>query len=166
MEQAIAVLPSYRSIEEAARAIGISPSTLLRWMKQPEFEAALQKARRKVLSQAIERLQNAADAASKTVLKIMLNANTPTGIQLRAAEIVLNQAAKAGEIERIEARLARLEQPAGSVTKSRRHSPDLICLSTTSLTSPPTTLAQIAASTPGITENVQPADNVRPDEGG
>ena len=41
MEQAIAVLLSYRSVEEAACAIGISVNTLLRWMKQPEFEAAL-----------------------------------------------------------------------------------------------------------------------------
>lgn len=156
MEQAIAVLLSYRSVEEAARAIGISPNTLLRWMKQPEFEAALREARGKVLSQAIERLQSAADAAAKTVLKIMLNPNTPTGIQLRAAEIVLDQAAKAGEIECIEARLARLERPIGLATKSRKRS-DLTWLSATYLPDPATTPAQIAGPTPSIPENA-PAD--------
>lgn len=153
MEQAIAVLLSYRSVEEGARAIGISANTLLRWMKQPEFEAALQEARRKVFSQAVERLQNAADVAAKTVLKIMLNPNTPTGVQLRAAEIVLDQAAKAGEIESIEARLARLERPAGLATKSRKRSEDLTYLSATYLPDPPITPAQIAAPTPGFPEN-------------
>jgi transposase-like protein len=163
-EEAIAVLLSYRSVEEAARAIGISASTLLRWMKQPEFEAALREARHKVFSQAIERLQNAADAAAKTVLKIMLNSNTPTGIQLRAAEIVLDQAAKAGEIARIEARVARLERPAGLATKSRKRSADLTCLSATSLPGPATTPAQIAAPAPGIPETAPPTDNAQTDE--
>ena len=40
MEQAIAALLSHRSVEEAARAVGISANTLLRWMKEPEFQAA------------------------------------------------------------------------------------------------------------------------------
>jgi hypothetical protein len=164
MEQAIAVLLSYRSVEEAAGAIGISVNTLLRWMKQPEFEVALREARRKVLSQAIERLQNAAEVAAKTVLKIMLNQNTPTGTQLRAAEIVLDQAAKAGKIERIEARLARLERPAHLASKSRKRSADLTCLSATSLPGPATTQAQIAAPTPGLPETVPPADDARTDE--
>ncbi len=164
MEQAIAVLLSYRSAEEAARAIGISVNTLLRWMKQPDFEAALREARRKVLSQAIERLQNAVDAAAKTVLKIMLNSNTPTGIQLRAAEIVLDQAAKAGAIERIEARLTRLERRPGLAAKSRKRSTNLTWLSATSLSGPTTTPAQIAAPSPGIPETAPPADTAQTDE--
>jgi hypothetical protein len=166
MEQAIAVLLSYRSVEAAARAMGISVNTLLRWMKQPEFEAALREARRKVLSQAIERLQNAADAAAKTVLKIMLNSNSPTGIQLRAAEIVLDQAAKAGEIERIEARLARLERLAGLATKSRKRPADLTCLSATSLPGPDTrpAPAQIAAPHSDTAETAPPADTAGTDE--
>ena len=48
MEQAIAALLSHRSVEEAARAIGVGVNTLSRWMKQPEFEAALREARRRV----------------------------------------------------------------------------------------------------------------------
>ena len=38
MEQAIAALLSHRSIEEAAREVGVSANTLSRWMKEPEFE--------------------------------------------------------------------------------------------------------------------------------
>jgi len=40
MDDAIAALLTQRNIEEAANLVGISPSTLLSWMKQPEFEVA------------------------------------------------------------------------------------------------------------------------------
>jgi len=88
-EQAIAALLTHRNVEAAARAIGISANTLLRWMKEPEFEAAYREARRTALSQAIARLQDFAGAAVTTVLKIMLDSKTPAGTQLRAAEVVL-----------------------------------------------------------------------------
>ena len=39
-EATIVALLSHRSIEEAARAVPISAKTLLRWMKEPEFDAA------------------------------------------------------------------------------------------------------------------------------
>ena len=39
-EEAVAALLVQRNLEDAARAIGISPKTLLRWMKEPEFDVA------------------------------------------------------------------------------------------------------------------------------
>jgi hypothetical protein len=86
MEQAIAALLSHRCVEAAARAVGISANTLLRWMKEPEFEAACREARCTVASQAIGRLQDAMGAAVTTVLKIMLDPNAPAGTRLRPAE--------------------------------------------------------------------------------
>ena len=144
-EQAIAALLSYRSVEEAARAVGISANTLLRWMKEPEFEAVCREARRTVFSQAIGRLQDAAGAAATTVLKIMVDPNVPSGTRLRAAEVVLEQAAKAGEMEGIENRVATLERTAGLARKSRKRSAGLTWLSVTSLPCPTTTRGQIAA---------------------
>ena len=38
-EQAIIALLTQRNIEEAARAIGIAPNTLMSWMKLPESRA-------------------------------------------------------------------------------------------------------------------------------
>ena len=38
--RSIAALLSQRNVEEAARVVGISPNTLLRWMKIPEFDKA------------------------------------------------------------------------------------------------------------------------------
>ena len=122
MEQAIAALLSHRNVEEAARAVGISANTLLRWTKEPEFDAAYREARRTAFSQSIARLQDASGAAVTTVLKIMLDLNAPAGTRLRAAEVVLEQATKAIEMEDIEARVAELERAAGSAKRSRKRS--------------------------------------------
>ena len=58
-EEAIAALLTHRSIEEAAKACGIAPRTLLRWLKVPEFKAAYRAARREAVGQAIARVQQA-----------------------------------------------------------------------------------------------------------
>jgi transposase-like protein len=145
MEQAIAALLSHRSVEEAARAVGIGTNTLLRWMKKPEFKAACREARRMVLSHTIGRMQDAAGAAATTVLKIMLDSNAPAATRLRASENVLDQAAKAGEIEDIEDRVAKLELAAGLARRSRKPSADLTWLSAKPLPFPVTPPAQIAA---------------------
>jgi transposase-like protein len=157
MEQAIAALLSHRSVEEAARAVGISANTLLRWMKEPEFEAAWREARRTAFSQAIGRLQDFTDAAVKTVLKIMLDPNAPAGTRLRAAEVVLEQGTKASEMEDLEDRVAKLERTTGSARKSRKRSADLTWLSAMPLPGPAPTQAQIAAARPDGAETDEDA---------
>jgi transposase-like protein len=128
-EEAIAAMLSHRNVEEAARAVGISPNTLLRWMKEPEFKAAYREARRTAFSQSTARLQQASGAAVTTLLKIMLDANAPSGPRLRAVEIVLAQTAQAIEIEDIEVRLTELERslakvPVGGVMGEDRDRPE------------------------------------------
>jgi hypothetical protein len=127
MEQAVAALLFSRSVEEAARVAGIGTNTLRRWLKLPEFEAAFREARAAVLSQAVARFQGASGAAATTVLKIMSNPEAPAGARLRAAEIVLEQAAKASSMEDLEGRLANLERKAG-LKESSRPAPAAITL--------------------------------------
>ena len=145
MDQAIAALLSHRSVEEAARAAGIGTNTLLRWMKKPEFKAACREVRRTVLSHTVGRLQDAASAAATTVLKIMVDPNAPAATRLRAAEIVLDQAGKADEMEDIEDRVAKLEQTADLALKPPKRSAELTWLSATPLPDAAATQAQIAA---------------------
>ena len=108
-EEAIAALLSQRNIEEAARAINVAPNTLLHWMKLPEFQTAYRDAKRAAFSQSIARLQQGSSAAATTLLKIMLDPNAPASTRVRAADSVLDHAAKAIEIEDIEVRVAALE---------------------------------------------------------
>jgi transposase-like protein len=152
VEQAIAALLSHRNVEEAARAVGISANTLLRWIKDPEFDVACREARRTAFSQSIARLQDASGAAVTTVLKIMLDTNAPAGTRLRAAEVVLEQTTKAIEVEDLEARVAALEWVTYSAKRSRKRSAVLTMSSTKALPGPATTPAQISAPL-GSSEN-------------
>jgi len=111
-EEAIAALLTQRSVEEAARTVGIGVSTLLRWLEVPEFDAAFREARRKVVAQATAKLQQATGAAATVVLKLMVDVNAPAAVRLRAAECVFDRAFKSIELEDIEARVAALEQAA------------------------------------------------------
>src|ERR1700757_1313215 len=112
MEEAIAALLTQRNVEEAAKAVGISTRTLLRWMKVPEFQAAYREARRTAYSQAVAKLQQGATAAATTLLKVMLDQGTPASVRVRAAECIMNHSSKAIEIEDVEARVAELERTA------------------------------------------------------
>ncbi len=118
-EEAIAALLTQRNIEEAAGAVGIAAKTLLRWMKEPEFDAAYRKARRSAFSQSVARLQQGTSAAAATLLKTMIDPNTPASVRVRAAEAIFNHAAKAIEIEDIEARVAELERGAEASKQTR-----------------------------------------------
>jgi transposase-like protein len=111
-EEAIAALLTQRNIEEAAKTAGIGTQTLLRWLKLPEFDAAYRQARRAAFSQSTARLQQATSAAVSTLLKIMVDTNTPPSVRVRAADSVLDHAKQAIEIEDVEVRVAALEQAA------------------------------------------------------
>jgi AICAR transformylase/IMP cyclohydrolase PurH len=118
-EEAIVALCSTRSIEDAARACNTPVRTLYRWLKKPEFDAAYRAARRSAYGQSIARLQQASTAAATTLLKVMVDPTTPPSTRVRAAESVLTHAAKAIEIEDLDARLTDLER-ANDFAKDRR----------------------------------------------
>jgi len=111
-EAAIVALLSQRNIEEAAKSISVVPNTLLRWMKEPEFDAAYREARRSAFGQSISRLQQASSAAVTTVLRLMVDPNAPASTRLRAAEIVLDKTARAIELQDLDLRLSELERTA------------------------------------------------------
>ncbi len=111
-EEAIAALLTQRNVDEAAKSIGIAPKTLLRWMKNPEFDSEYRSAKRAAYGQAVARLQQGTSAAATTLMKTMIDPNTPPSVKVRAAEAILTHAAKAIEIEDIEARVTELERAA------------------------------------------------------
>lgn len=112
MEDAVAALLTQRNMEEAARAVGISTTTLVSWLKQPEFQTAYREAKRAAFSQAIARLQQGSVAAATALLKTIVDPNTPASVRVRASECVLNHGLRAIEVEDIEARVSELEKAA------------------------------------------------------
>jgi len=111
-EEAIVALLTTRTVEEAARVVHISAKTLLRWMKEPEFDAAYQAAKRAAFGQSIARLHHLSSAAVTTLGKVMLEPGTPPATRVRAADSILDHTIKAIEIEGLEARLTELERAA------------------------------------------------------
>jgi hypothetical protein len=118
-EEAIVALLTNRSIEEAARATGIEPNTLLRWMKLPEFQKAYREAKWAAFGQSTARLHYLTSAAVSTLGKIMLDSKTPPATRVRAADSILDHTIKAIETEDIEARVAELEQAEELSKKTR-----------------------------------------------
>ena len=113
-EELIAALLSQRNIDEAARVAQVGARTLLRWLKLPEFQVAYREARRAAFGQSIARLQQASNAAVSTLLKVMVDPNAPASTRVRAADSVLDHAAKAIEIEDLDMRVSELEQAAAA----------------------------------------------------
>jgi transposase-like protein len=118
-EAAIAALLTQRSVEDAARVVGLGTQTLLRWLKIPEFVKEYRSARREAVQQAVARMQQATGAAGTVVLKLMTDPNVPAAVKLRAAECVFDRAIKGIELEDIEVRVAELER---AVEKDGRRS--------------------------------------------
>jgi len=119
MEEAVAAMLTHRTLEEAARSVGIGTPTLIRWQKEPEFQTAYREARRAAFGQSIARLQQASSAAVSVLIKVMADPTSPPSTRVRAADSVLDHAAKAIEIEDIEVRVADLER-AAEISKGGR----------------------------------------------
>jgi len=119
MEEAVAALLTQKSLEEAARSVGISTATLLRWQKLPEFDKAYREARRDAFGQSISRLHQMSSAAVATLGKVMIDPNTPPSTRVRAAEAIITHGAKAIELEDLETRIAALELAADSSRNTR-----------------------------------------------
>jgi hypothetical protein len=118
-EQAVLALLTNQGVDNAARAVGIAPRTLYRWMNEPVFDKAYRKARRDAFGQGTARLQQASSAAVSSILKIMVDQHAAASTKLRAAELVLTHGAKAIEIEDVEARVSELERAAEETKKTR-----------------------------------------------
>jgi transposase-like protein len=102
-EEAIIALLSEKSVEEAARVVGIAATTLYRWLKEPAFDALYREAKRTAHSQSIAQLVGGLSAVVTTLLEVMVDRKTPAATKVRAAE-------KAIEIEDLQARVTELER--------------------------------------------------------
>src|ERR1035437_475996 len=108
-----------RNIEEAAKVAGIGANTLLRWLKVPEFQKAYREARRAAFSQSIALFQQGTSAAATTLIKLLLDPNTPASVRARVADSIFAHASKAIEIEDIEGRVSERERAAEAAKQFR-----------------------------------------------
>ena len=108
-EAAIAALLSGKSQAEAARGIGVDPSTMKRWLRLPEFQAEYLQVRREIMSQASARIQNNAVGLTSLALKLVSQEATPASVKAHLILGLLDRGNQAVEREDILIRLAALE---------------------------------------------------------
>lgn len=106
-DDAIAALLSTSSIKNAAQTCGVSDATLWRWLQLPQFAAAYRAARRQVVERAISELQSACGEAVET-LRRNLHCEHPAS-EIRAAQVILEQAIKGVELVDLQERVEKLE---------------------------------------------------------
>jgi hypothetical protein len=118
-EQLILALLQQPSLERAASAIGVSAVTAWRISKTPEFQQEYRQARRESMEQSARRLQQGCGVAALTLLKIMMDPNSPAASRLRAADSIISHSKSLMELEDIDVRLQRVEEIVASQEENR-----------------------------------------------
>lgn len=107
-----AVLPhliAASSLEEGCRKARVSKTTVYVWLKERGFQAELKRLRQALVDEAFDRLKAGLTQAVDKLLEL-LQAEGQLGIQLRAAQTLLDQGIRAVELQDLESRIETLEQ--------------------------------------------------------
>lgn len=109
-EEAIICLLSSPTLEEAAKAAGITYVTLWRWMQLPEFKEKYRVARNDAVNQAVARLSKICSEAVEVLRDVMNDPKISASSRVTAARTVLEMAVKGLELEDITSRIEALEK--------------------------------------------------------
>lgn len=108
-DAAIIALLTEPTVERAATKAKVAPRTVYRWLNQPEFKAAFRDARRAMVDQAVVVLQQITKDAVKA-LKRNLTDPAPPGVQVQAANSVLDKAIDSQSLADMQAELEDLRE--------------------------------------------------------
>jgi hypothetical protein len=108
-EALIAALLSHKTIEAAAREVGISVKTAGRWRKLPAFQASLKAAQHQKFNETLELLRSGVSTALATLHRHMTDPNTRAYVQVMAAQVWLSTAIDLHKMEVLEQKVSELE---------------------------------------------------------
>ena len=112
-QAALLALVSCATLGDAAKQCGVSEVTLWRWQQEPAFQHAYAAARRKALEQAFATLQANCGEATRTLVSLLQDTNTPPAVRVSACRSVLEYALRGTELIDLNARLSALEAQLG-----------------------------------------------------
>ena len=101
--------PVNRSDTAAAAAAGVSRRSLVRWMADPAFHAAVDQATDAEIEGVTRRLASYLTHVDRLYISIMADASYPAGVRLRAAQLLSDLALRLIETRQVSRRLAALE---------------------------------------------------------
>ena len=111
--KAVTALLSTGEVKAAAAEAGIHRDTLHRWLKEPQFLAAVREAEADALDELSRLLVRLGRTAVATIAKAMSDPVTPAATRVRAADVALNRLLQLRELAQLEARVQALEAAAG-----------------------------------------------------
>jgi hypothetical protein len=106
-QAAIIGLLAHPTIPEAAKAAGISETTLWRWLQRDDFREKYREAQNKVFEDALVSLQGATLEAVNCLRRNLKSENP--WVAVHSSRVLLHHGLKAREIFDLEDRIARLE---------------------------------------------------------
>ncbi|MFC1866568.1 hypothetical protein ACFL0H_00285 [Thermodesulfobacteriota bacterium] len=107
--RAIAALLEEKTIQKAAASVGIGETTLHRWLSDEDFQTVYRGAKKRIVSHAISRLQNATGEAVDALTEILRDKDKPPSTRVTASKAILEFAMKAVELEDLQARVDEIE---------------------------------------------------------
>ncbi len=109
-EQAISALLASRSVEVAAKKVGVSAKTLSRWLKDEEFRAEYQAVKKDLLRAGIANLARKVFDAAEVLGQVAKSKGKPyQAARAHAATAIIRLSLDADVIDDIEARIRKLE---------------------------------------------------------
>lgn len=111
-EMAIAALLTEKTAAEAAKAAGISETTLYRWLHNEEFQDAYSDAKNAIVRSATLKMRNGMRQGVATLQEICHDIYAPPAARVTAARTLVEFALRANEQENIENRIRKLEKAA------------------------------------------------------
>lgn len=108
-DQAIMALLADPNIKRAAESIGVGERTLHRWLDDPTFSRAFQRARRMAFNVAIGMSQKYAGMAVQTLAKVMADSSAPHSAKVAAATSLLKFSRESIELDELAGRLDDVE---------------------------------------------------------
>ena len=111
-QAAVIALLATHDVAHAAEQAHVNRATIYRWLREPDFKAALQASMADILDTVSRRLVSLAVAATDVLADVMANQANPATVKLRAADIVLNRLLQVRELIDLEQRVTDLEEQA------------------------------------------------------
>ncbi|MEW5954706.1 MAG: transposase family protein [Bacillota bacterium] len=110
-EAAIAALIASPSVEQAAEQIGVSATTMWRWLRDDQgFKEKYRLARQEVIGQAVAQLGAGCTDAAQSLRNIVNDSDAPASARVSAARVILEMAFRGVELENLAVRIEVLEQ--------------------------------------------------------
>ena len=116
--KAVKALLSGADKDAAAKAAGVTRRTIDRYLNDPAFRVALDKATGTAIGDVARRLLGGMETAVSTMLTLVKNDSTPPTVKLRACIAILEHGPKLFEVHELAQRVQAIEDRLNCVTEN------------------------------------------------